>query len=109
MDRREQFSKVRGLFEQNLPIFSALGDATRQKLVMLILDGQQRSVHELASLVGLSRPTVSHHLKILKDVGIVTEQKVGTKTIYVSGASQYIASVDALIQAIKTLKSCKEE
>lgn len=106
MDDKKKFSKVRRLFEANLPIFNALGDETRQKLVMLILEGQQRSVHELAELVSLSRPTVSHHLKILKDVGIITEHRVGTRTIYHTGRSQYITSVEALINVIK---SCEEE
>lgn len=106
MDDKNKLIEVRRLFEANLPIFNALGDATRQRLVMLILEGQQRSVQELSELVGLSRPTVSHHLKILKDVGIITEKRVGAKTIYVTGKSQYIASVEALINFIKL---CEEE
>lgn len=105
MNDKDKLSEVRRLFEANLPIFNALGDETRQKLVMLILDGQQRSVQDLAEIIGLSRPTISHHLKILNDVGIIAEHRIGAKTIYRTDKSQYIASVEALIRIIK---SCEE-
>ena len=51
--------------------FIALGDESRQLIFMQLLQnyGGMR-VGELTNTVGLSRPTVSHHLKILKDAGL---------------------------------------
>lgn len=109
MDKVNKLNKIKSLFEANRPIFNALGDEVRQELVLLIIDGNARSVQELADNIGLSRPTVSHHLKILKDVGIIIEQKIGAKTIYRSNQSSYVASVGALVEAVKSLEPCKED
>lgn len=63
--------------------FIALGDESRQLIFMQLLQnyGGMR-VGELTDTVGLSRPTVSHHLKILKDAGLVSVYSVGTKNFY---------------------------
>lgn len=63
--------------------FIALGDESRQLIFIQLLQnyGGMR-VGELTDTVGLSRPTVSHHLKILKDAGLVSMYSVGTKNFY---------------------------
>lgn len=73
---------LRRLLAQNLPFFSALSDPIRQQLVVLMMDGSRKSVAELAAQTELSRPTISHHLKILRDAHIITSQKVGRKRYY---------------------------
>ena len=50
--------------------FKALGNESRLKLVGLVAD-RERSVQELAVLLALREPTVSHHLAILKDAGLL--------------------------------------
>ena len=50
--------------------FKALGNESRLKLVGLVAD-RERKVQELAALLALKEPTVSHHLAILKDAGLV--------------------------------------
>ena len=50
--------------------FKALGNESRLKLVGLVAD-RERSVQELAVLLALKEPTVSHHLAILKEAGLV--------------------------------------
>lgn len=40
------------------------------------------AVNELARLLPVTRPAVSQHLKVLKDVGLVTDTKTGTRRIY---------------------------
>jgi hypothetical protein len=50
--------------------FKALGNESRLKLVGLVAD-RERKVQELAVLLALKEPTVSHHLAILKDAGLV--------------------------------------
>ena len=68
--------------------FIALGDESRLLIFMQLLQnyGGMR-VGELANTVGLSRPTVSHHLKILKDDGFVGMNSVGTKNFYHASAN----------------------
>jgi ArsR family transcriptional regulator len=60
-------------------IFKALGDPARLQLLALIKnsDGGEACVCDLTAPVGLSQPTVSHHLKVLADAGLVTREKRG--------------------------------
>jgi ArsR family transcriptional regulator len=60
-------------------IFKALGDETRLQIIASLED-QQRSVCELAHHLGLPQPTMSHHLKVLRDAGLVIGEKCGPST-----------------------------
>jgi ArsR family transcriptional regulator len=62
----------------------ALADPTRLRLLSLIAahDGGEACVCELTDPVGLSQPTVSHHLKILVDAGLLTREKRGVWSYY---------------------------
>ena len=64
--------------------FKALGDPTRVRLISIVAasDGQEACVCDLTEPVGLSQPTVSHHLKILMDAGFLTRSKRGTWAYY---------------------------
>ena len=70
-----------GKFEETLAFFKALGDQTRLKIVSLLMDGE-RNVGDLASLLDLSEPTVSHHLAKLRPTGIVTLRFDGNQRFY---------------------------
>src|SRR5438093_1455565 len=61
--------------------FKALADTTRLKMVG-ILAGGERSVDELAELLGLKAPTVSHHLARLRRLGLVQMRPEGTSHLY---------------------------
>jgi DNA-binding transcriptional ArsR family regulator len=60
---------------------TALGDPTRQAIFERLVAGP-RPVGELAEGLPVSRPAVSQHLKVLKDAGLVTDRKVGTRRLY---------------------------
>jgi DNA-binding transcriptional ArsR family regulator len=62
-------------------VFDALGDAHRREILVLLRDGD-RPVHELASALPISRPAVSRHLRLLKEAGLVAEERAGTRRIY---------------------------
>jgi ArsR family transcriptional regulator len=59
----------------------ALSDETRQELMRLCCC-QWRSVGELADSVGVTQPTVSHHLAFLRDAGLVELKREGRQTFY---------------------------
>ena len=56
---------------------ATLGDATRRAIVELLAE-RPRSVGELASVLPVTRPAVSLHLKVLKDAGLITREQRGT-------------------------------
>ncbi|HKG09611.1 MAG TPA: metalloregulator ArsR/SmtB family transcription factor [Gaiellaceae bacterium] len=59
----------------------ALGDPTRRSIFERLRRGP-RAVGELARELPVSRPAVSQHLRVLKEAGLVTEQRNGTRRIY---------------------------
>ena len=76
-------------------IFKALGDPTRVRLVSLIAAhaDAEACVCDLTDPVGLSQPTVSHHLKQLVDAGLLTREQRGRWSFYrvVDGALDSLA------------------
>lgn len=75
--------------------FKALGDPTRVRLLSIVAAQEDREacVCDLTEPVALSQPTVSHHLKILVDAGLLTRSKRGTWSFYalVPGALDHLA------------------
>jgi DNA-binding transcriptional ArsR family regulator len=62
-------------------VFDALGDATRRQVFGRLRKGP-RSVGELALGLGVSRPAVSQHLRVLKQARLVQDRAQGTQRIY---------------------------
>ncbi|MGJ0390412.1 ArsR/SmtB family transcription factor [Microbacterium sp. CGR1] len=60
-------------------LFKALGDPTRIRLLSLIssAEGGEACICDLTDPVGLSQGTVSHHMKLLADAGLVTREQRG--------------------------------
>jgi ArsR family transcriptional regulator len=59
----------------------AIADETRQK-IMSICCCNELSVNEIVEKVGYSQPTISHHLAILRDAGLVDIREHGKQTFY---------------------------
>ena len=68
-------------FEQLLQFFKILGHESRLQIVGLLANGE-RSVSELAAALQLTEPTVSHHLAMMKELGLLGSRAVGTTRIY---------------------------
>jgi hypothetical protein len=83
--------------EQLLTFFKALADANRLKIIGL-LSQQAYSVEQLAALLDLRPPTVSHHLKLLSEAGLVSARAVSYYNFYQlePGVLEQIASQERL-------------
>lgn len=68
--------------EYQATIFAALGDATRLSLVAKLIDGKPHSISTLASDTHITRQAITKHLRVLEDVGIVTNLKSGRESLY---------------------------
>ncbi len=63
--------------------FKALADATRIQIVTLLARSRQAmSVGDIVTASGVGQSTVSHHLRILSDVGFVLMERRGTTSLY---------------------------
>ena len=93
-------------------VLSALADPTRRQVFELLRRGP-RPVGELAGELPVSRPAVSQHLKVLKDAGLVREQRNGTRRLYAPNGDGLAALRDYLDgywdEALAAFKTAAEE
>ena len=87
MTKEEKMEQIKLSFENLSQLFEVLGDQNRQHLIYTLFSLPCKSkggvrVGEITEKTHLSRPAVSHHLKLLKQVGIVGMRKEGTKNFY---------------------------
>ena len=62
-------------------VFSALGDEHRQRILLTFEAGERLNVGQIAEVSSLARSTVSHHLKVLREPGVLVSERAG-KEIY---------------------------
>ena len=84
--------------EQVAPLLKALADPVRLRLMSLVAShpGGEACVCDLAGAFELSQPTISHHLKVLHDNGLLDREKRGV-WVYYRARTQALASLGALI------------
>ena len=63
-------------------VFKALGDPTRVAIVSRLASGEKCCVCDLTDVFELSQPTISHHLRILREAGLVDSERRGTFAYY---------------------------
>ena len=61
--------------------FTALGDEHRQRILLTFEPGEKLNVGQIVEVSTLSRSAVSHHLKLLRESGVLDSEKVG-KEVY---------------------------
>jgi ArsR family transcriptional regulator, arsenate/arsenite/antimonite-responsive transcriptional repressor len=83
-------------------VLKALADPVRLRLVSMVAahDGGEACVCELTEPLGLTQPTISHHLKVLVDAGIFTRDKRGVWAYYALVPS----AMDALSAMLSTAR-----
>lgn len=81
----------------------ALADRTRQEIVMLFYNQSEACVTDIARHFKLSRPTISHHLNLMRRAKILNSRKEG-KEIYYSFNREYV--IDTLNALVKLLRGC---
>jgi ArsR family transcriptional regulator len=65
-------------------IFVALGDPHRQRIVLMFEPGERLNVGEIVAASTLSRSAVAHHLKVLREAGVLHSEKIGKEVWYCS-------------------------
>jgi DNA-binding transcriptional ArsR family regulator len=65
----------------NTDVFNAVAESRRRD-ILVFLAARERSVNDIVAGVGLPQPSVSKHLKVLRDVGLVTLRREGRQIFY---------------------------
>lgn len=73
---------VRTRIAEAAPIFAALGDETRLRIVLRLCDAGPQSIVRLTEAADVTRQAVTKHLRALSDAGLVRCERVGRETIW---------------------------
>ena len=80
MHTEKEFMQLAGDFRASRPVLIALGDENRLHILyQMMIAADPMGIVKRSDL---SRPAVSHHLKILKDAGVISVRREGTKNYY---------------------------
>jgi DNA-binding transcriptional ArsR family regulator len=71
-----------GSLRQSAPVFAALGDETRLRLISLLCAGAPRSIVELTAETDVSRQAVTKHLRVLRKAGLARDTKFGRQRLW---------------------------
>ncbi|HEV8191987.1 MAG TPA: metalloregulator ArsR/SmtB family transcription factor [Ktedonobacterales bacterium] len=92
-------------------LFTGLGDAMRLEIVFLLGEHERLNVGEIAAHFQLSRPAISHHLKVLKDARILKSQKRATEVYYwldLASLSERLRAIVTLLEACTIATAAQE-
>jgi len=87
--------------KQSAPVFAALGDPTRLRLVARLAQGEPLSISQLTEGERVTRQAITKHLEVLADAGLVTDRKRGRERLYeleaapLDDARRYLDQVSA--------------
>lgn len=83
MSTKEKDFEIMMIFKECIPLLSVLSDEKRQEIVLILSEQPEGlNVNAITEKIKLSRPAVSHHLKILKQAGIVDINNKGIENYY---------------------------
>ncbi len=85
-----------------LDFIKAIASESRMKILLLFLDGQQRTVNQIAEAVGLGQPATSEHLALMKHSGVLLSEKQGKEVYYRPDRAQIIRSLETLSMLLKS-------
>ncbi|MBS5725681.1 MAG: winged helix-turn-helix transcriptional regulator [Clostridiales bacterium] len=94
--------RTMGILSECIPIFTMLQDESRQQILMLLFDNKEMTVSEMTDNLELSRPAVSHHMKLLLDAGLVSVKKSGKERIYSLNLKKALKQLRELLLSIET-------
>ena len=111
MDFDQQIDFIKSDFEKSSQLLFAIGDETRQSIIITLMgagcDGMR--VGEITAQTHLSRPAVSHHLKILLDAGLVDVWHEGTMNFYTGNFGTEFQHLCDLVHHIEDFRAAMAE
>ena len=78
----------------------ALGDAHRQRILLLFEPGERLGMRQILETSPLSRTAISHHLRVMREAGVLASKKVGKEVFYQIDKEYVRAKLAAVIDYI---------
>jgi len=79
-----------------LSFLKSIASESRIHILMLFLDGEERTVQQITQAVGLGQSATSEHLALMKSAGVLTSRKEGKEVYYRPDRNKILAMLDAL-------------
>jgi DNA-binding transcriptional ArsR family regulator len=83
-------------------VFVALGDEHRQRMLLTFEKGERLTVGQIAEVATLSRPAVSHHLKILRAAGVLLAERSGREVHLRVNRAMLEETLAAVLEYLRT-------
>lgn len=84
-----------------IPIFGVLADENRHLILRLLLENGEMNVNQLTENLHLSRPAVSHHLKLMLSANAVSVKQVGKERYYALAMADEVERLGELVELMK--------
>ena len=82
-------------------VFTALGDEHRQRILLTFEPGERLNVGQVVDVSTLSRSAVSHHLRILREAGVLDSEKIGKEVYFWLNKKRVKESLVAVMDYLK--------
>ena len=83
-------------------VFVALGDEHRQRIMLTFERGERLTVGQISAVSTLSRPAVSHHLKILRAAGLLDDEKIGKEVFLSVNKALLVSTLSDVLDFVKS-------
>ena len=97
----EHQARTMTLLKACIPVFTILSDENRHKILKLLINHGKMNVNAITDNLHLSRPAVSHHLKLMLDAGMIGVEQVGKERFYFVVFTDAIDLLDELVDELR--------
>jgi DNA-binding transcriptional ArsR family regulator len=82
-------------------VYAALGDEHRQRILLTFEPGERLNIGEIVAVSTLSRTAVSHHLRILREAGVLQSRKEGKEVYFWINKKFLIEAMETVVEFIR--------
>lgn len=82
-------------------VYTALGDEHRQRILLTFDSGERLNVGQIVAVSTLSRSAVSHHLKLLREAGVLQSRKEGKEVFFWINKEFLVEAMETVVDYIK--------
>lgn len=94
------------LSQDVLDFVKSIASEARLNILLLFVDGHERTVNQITEAIGLGQPTTSEHLAVMKRAGVLTSEKRGKEVYYKPDRIQLAHNLEFLSDILK--RCCAE-
>lgn len=89
------------LLKECIPLFTVLADENRHLILKLLIDNGAMNVNDITKNLHLSRPAVSHHLKIMLQAEMVCVEQMGKERFYSISTVNQVPKLKRLVEMME--------